>query len=167
MAAKLAFDELAGIPTEPMRAMEAARYGAIYQPKSFPGNPLTLGISVSGTVARTREAMAIARAEGALTVAITANPDAPLAQAAENIQPTLPPTNGHHRDWIDAIKGGPAASSNFEYAARLTEITLLGVLSLRLGGQKVYWDAENLKAHGIPAADAYIREPVRKGWEME
>jgi glucosamine--fructose-6-phosphate aminotransferase (isomerizing) len=91
VATELAFEELAGIATEPMRAMEAARYGAIYQPKSFPGNPLTLGISVSGAVARTREALAIARAEGALTVAITANPEAPLAQtAAKMLDCTVP-----------------------------------------------------------------------------
>lgn len=85
LATELAFEELAGIPTEPMTAMQYARYGAIYQPKSFPRNPLTFAISVSGTVSRTREAVAIARAEGALTVAITANPDAPLAQMAEKM----------------------------------------------------------------------------------
>ncbi|MBV7327209.1 SIS domain-containing protein [Chloroflexi bacterium TSY] len=85
LATELAFEELAGIPTEPMTAMQAARYGVIHQPKAFPNNPLTFGISVSGTVARTREALAIARAEGALTVAITANPDAPLAQTAEKM----------------------------------------------------------------------------------
>lgn len=81
-------------------------------------------------------------------------------------EPTLARSNGHYRDWVDAIKGGPAASSSFDYATRLTEITLLGVLSLRLGGKKIYWDAENMKAKGLPAADAFIREPVRKGWEM-
>jgi glucosamine--fructose-6-phosphate aminotransferase (isomerizing) len=85
LATELAFETLSGIPTEPMTAMQAARYGLPYQPKSFPRNPLVLGISVSGTVARTREALAIARAEGALTVAITATPDAPLAQAAEKM----------------------------------------------------------------------------------
>ena len=42
---------------------------------------------------------------------------------------TIRRTGGHHRDWIDAIKGGPAASSNFEYASRLTEIALLGYCS--------------------------------------
>ena len=78
----------------------------------------------------------------------------------------LPPSNGHHRDWVDAIKGGPAASSNFAYGSHLTEITLLGVLSLRLEGQKIYWDAENMKAKGIPEADELIQEPVRAGWEM-
>jgi len=81
--------------------------------------------------------------------------------------PTLAATIGHHADWVAAIKGGPAASSNFEYGARLTEITLLGVLSLRLGGQKIIWDAENLKAKGLPEADAIIRESTREGWEME
>lgn len=80
--------------------------------------------------------------------------------------PTLASSNGHHRDWIDAIKGGAAASSHFEYGAHLTEITLLGVLSLRLGGKKIYWDAENMKAKGLPEADELIEEPVRKGWEM-
>jgi predicted dehydrogenase len=86
---------------------------------------------------------------------------APPASAA-----TIAPSNGHHRDWVDAIKGGPAASSNFEYGAHLTEITLLGVLSLRMGGQKIYWDADKMKVKGIAEADQYIQEPVRPGWEM-
>ena len=85
VATELAFEEIAGVPTEPMAAMQAARYGVTYQPKSFPRNPLVFGISVSGTVARTREAIAIAREAGALTVAISATPDAPLAQAAEKM----------------------------------------------------------------------------------
>lgn len=56
--------------------------------------------------------------------------------------------------------------SNFEYASKLTEITQLGVLSLRLGGKKIDWDAANMKATGLPEADEIIREPVRPGWEM-
>ncbi len=72
----------------------------------------------------------------------------------------------HHREWVDAIKGGPEPLSNFNYASRLVEIVLLGVLSLRLGGKKIYWDAKNMKADGLPEADEIIREPVRKGWEM-
>jgi predicted dehydrogenase len=80
--------------------------------------------------------------------------------------PSIPRSKGHHREWIDAIKGGPAAMSNFEYGARLVEIVLLGVLSLRLGGKKIYWDPDNIKAIGLPEADEIIREPVRKGWEM-
>ena len=79
---------------------------------------------------------------------------------------TISPTNGHHRDWVDAIKGGAQASSHFEYGAHLTEITLLGVLSLRMGGKMINWDAENMKATGMDEADRFIRESVREGWEM-
>jgi glucosamine--fructose-6-phosphate aminotransferase (isomerizing) len=85
VATELAFEELAGIPTEPMTAMHAARYGLTYQPKDFARNPLVFGISVSGGVARTREAVTIAKAEGALTVAITGTPGSPLAQIAEKV----------------------------------------------------------------------------------
>ena len=60
--------------------------------------------------------------------------------------PTIPRSKGHHRDWLDAIKGGPdRPAANFEYGAKLTEVTLLGILSLRTG-KKIYWDAANLKA---------------------
>ena len=80
--------------------------------------------------------------------------------------PSILRSKGHHREWIDAIKGGAPAMSNFEYGARLVENVLLGVVSLRLGGKKIYWDAKNMKATGLPEADEFIREPVRKGWEM-
>ena len=77
---------------------------------------------------------------------------------------TILRSKGHHRDWLDACKGGPAASSNFEYGARLTELLLLGVLSLRTG-RRINWDAANMKARNLPAADAIIKESYRKGWE--
>lgn len=92
----------------------------------------------------------------------------PEARAAEFTppKPTLARSNGHFRDWVDAIKGGPAASANFEYGARLTELTLLGVLSLRLGVKKLDWDYENMRVRGMPEADEFIREPTRAGWEL-
>lgn len=83
LATELAFEETAGIPVEPMTSMQSGRYASPHFDKMFPRNPLVIGISVSGTVARTREAVALARKNGALTVAMTANPDAPLAGAAE------------------------------------------------------------------------------------
>jgi predicted dehydrogenase len=79
--------------------------------------------------------------------------------------PTLPRSPGHHREWLDACKGGKPAGSNFAYGARLTEIVLLGVLALRTE-QKITWDAANLRATGAPRADAIIKEKYRKGWEI-
>jgi predicted dehydrogenase len=80
-------------------------------------------------------------------------------------KPTLARSKGHHRDWLDACKGGPPASSNFEYGARLTELALLGALALRLG-RRVDWDTERMEARGISEAEAIIREPYRPGWEL-
>jgi glucosamine--fructose-6-phosphate aminotransferase (isomerizing) len=85
LATELAFEQLAGIPTEPLTGMQAGRYASPHFDKMFPRNPLTLAISVSGTVARTREAATLLRKQGALTVAVTANPDSPLAGAAEYV----------------------------------------------------------------------------------
>ena len=89
-----------------------------------------------------------------------------LAANLKKPKEVIPRSKGHFRDWVNAIKGGPAASANFEYGAHLTEITLLGVLSLRMKGQKINWDAKNLKATGLGEADQYIKESVRSGWEM-
>ena len=79
--------------------------------------------------------------------------------------PTLPRSKGHHRDWLDACKGGPPAGSNFAYGARLTETVLLGVLALRTG-KKLDWDASAMKVNNAPEADPIIKESYRKGWEI-
>lgn len=48
----------------------------------------------------------------------------------------------HFRNWTDAIRGEvDEACSNFEYAAGLNELVLLGVIAQRLPGEKLEWDA--------------------------
>lgn len=85
-----------------------------------------------------------------------------LHEAYRQPAKSIPRSKGHHRDWIDACKGGPPASSHFEYGARLTEILLLGVLSLRTG-QVIHWDSASLKAKSLPAADPFSRNPIAQG----
>src|SRR4051794_5611442 len=48
----------------------------------------------------------------------------------------------HEMNWVEAIKGKAEASSPFEYASRLVEVMLLGVVALRAGG-KIYYDGAN------------------------
>ncbi|MCL5097944.1 MAG: Gfo/Idh/MocA family oxidoreductase [Candidatus Omnitrophica bacterium] len=78
----------------------------------------------------------------------------------------LPRSKGHHRDWLDACKGGKPASGNFGYSARLTELILLGNVALRTG-MKLLWDAPNMKATNAPEADAFLTEKYRSGWEVD
>jgi predicted dehydrogenase len=73
---------------------------------------------------------------------------------------------GPFREWIRAVKGeGPEPGSNFDYAAPLSEICLLGALAQRVGG-RIEWDAKNMQVTNRPELNAFVREPVRSGWEM-
>jgi predicted dehydrogenase len=80
-------------------------------------------------------------------------------------EPTIPRSRGHRRDWIDACKGGPPASANFEYGARLNEIVLVGVVALRTG-TTLHWDGPSMKATNAPQVDPIIHGHFRKGWEI-
>jgi predicted dehydrogenase len=71
---------------------------------------------------------------------------------------------GPFREWISAIKQtGPEPGSNFAYAARLTEIILLGVLAQRFG-TRIEWDAAAGRITNHPELNAFVKEPVREGW---
>lgn len=89
-----------------------------------------------------------------------------LRESTPTPDETIPRSAGHHRDWIDAIKGGPPASSEFKYGAKLTEITLLGLVALRTG-KVIHWDSESVKATGEGAADPIINGKYRNGWGLD
>jgi predicted dehydrogenase len=71
----------------------------------------------------------------------------------------------HEMNWVDACKGKAEASSPFTYAARLTEVMLLGVVSLRAGG-RIEYDAENMRITNRPEANAFLRRDYRAGWVL-
>ena len=72
---------------------------------------------------------------------------------------------GHYVEWIDAIKGGRAAYSNFDIAAYLTEIILLGCVSLR-AGTKLDWDGPKMRAKNNKDAAQYVKREYRDGWKL-
>ena len=71
----------------------------------------------------------------------------------------------HEMNWVDACKGKTEASSPFPYAARLTEVMLLGIVSLRAGG-KIEYDAENMRITNLPEANAFLQREYREGWSL-
>ena len=71
----------------------------------------------------------------------------------------------HHLEWIAACKGGKPGYSNFDIAAYLTEIILLGCVALRTG-KKLEWDGPNMRATNAPEAARFIRRTPRKGWTL-
>jgi predicted dehydrogenase len=96
---------------------------------------------------------------------------AQLLPAARNnayIRPprTLPRSGGHYEDWVAASKGGPPASSNFNYGGSLTEIAVLGVLAMQLNGRSLQWDATALEVTNDPEAQRLIKPFYREGWTL-
>jgi hypothetical protein len=73
------------------------------------------------------------------------------------------PGEGHEMNWVNAAKGQAEASCPFEYAARLTEVMLLGVVSLR-ANKKLVYDGANMRVTNDVAANDYLRREARSGW---
>ena len=73
------------------------------------------------------------------------------------------PGERHEMNWVDAAKGKAEASCPFDYAARLTEIMLLGVVALR-AGKKIYYDGPNMRVTNVLAANDFLRRDYRQGW---
>ena len=91
-----------------------------------------------------------------------------IAQKAAAVPKTFPRVTGTHEgNWIAACKGEGKASSPFDYAAKLTETMLLGIVALRTGqGRKLLYDGPNMKVTNIPEANQYLSRVYRKGWEL-
>lgn len=91
----------------------------------------------------------------------------PEAQMKAYQQPpvSIPRSKGPHRDWINACKGGPPASSNFENASRLNEIVLLGVAAVKTG-RPLQWDGPNMKVTNAPQLESVIRGHNLEAWDI-
>jgi predicted dehydrogenase len=79
--------------------------------------------------------------------------------------PQTPRSIHHQQQWIAASKTGSATGCNFGYAGPLTETVLLGTVAYR-AGEKLTWDAENLRVTNCPPANRFLRRENRKGWEV-
>jgi hypothetical protein len=73
----------------------------------------------------------------------------------------------HEVNWANAIRGTTKPSSEFEYAAKLTETMLLGIIALRAGeGKKVFYDGANMRTTNAPEVNAYLTREYRAGWSL-
>lgn len=82
---------------------------------------------------------------------------------------TLDRSPGIYQEWIDAIKDrSKQTTSNFDYAAKLTETMLLGnVATSRAGENKVLeYDAINMRFTNDDGASAYLDKEYRRGFGL-
>ena len=73
----------------------------------------------------------------------------------------------HRMNWINAIKGKEKATCPFEYASRLTETMLLGVVAMKVGqSKKIYYDGDKGVITNNSDANQYLQREYRKGWTL-
>jgi len=80
--------------------------------------------------------------------------------------PSIPRVRGHHWDWLEAIRTGRQAGSNFEYGGKLTQAALLGLIAIRFPGETLRWDDKAGRFTNKREANALLNPPYRKGWRL-
>lgn len=86
--------------------------------------------------------------------------------AAKDVPQSIPRSPGHMQEWINMIKDGTPAYSNFDIAAYLAEVILLGCVALRVGeGKRMEWDGPGMKSTNLPEAAQFVSRQNRAGWD--
>ncbi|MBM83810.1 MAG: dehydrogenase [Planctomycetaceae bacterium] len=72
-------------------------------------------------------------------------------------------------EFVQSCKGeySPGTMSNFSYAGRLTETILVGNLAIRSSeGERIEWDAKELKSTNNRAINKFVHREYREGWSL-
>lgn len=77
---------------------------------------------------------------------------------------TLPRSNGHYKEWIEACKGGPQAAANFEFEAPVVEAVLLGNVALRSKSRLIRWDRSHMRVTNDSDAQQFVNAKYRGDW---
>ncbi len=95
-------------------------------------------------------------------------PEALMDQyAGKNAPPQkIPRIKSHAWDWLDAIKTGRQAGSNFDYGGPLTQAALLGAIAIQFPGERLQWDQAKMKITNHEAANRLVMPPYREGWRL-
>ena len=82
-AAEMAFEAIADVTCEPMSAQRFLDYGAAWMRPAAPQQTLVIATSASGGTKRVVQAIERAKEHGALTIALTGNPNSAVTQMAD------------------------------------------------------------------------------------
>ncbi len=93
-------------------------------------------------------------------------------EACKAVPVTIPrlPAAGdkeHQGEWFRMMRDGTPSYSNFDIAAYLAEVVLLGCVALRIGPERrMEWDGPAMCSPNIPEEAAwYVRRQNRAGWD--
>jgi predicted dehydrogenase len=78
----------------------------------------------------------------------------------------IPRVKNHAWDWLEAIRTGRQAGSNFDFGAPLTQVALLGAIAIRFSGETLHWDDHAARFTNHEEANAYVNPPYRDQWRL-
>ncbi|NLF98652.1 MAG: gfo/Idh/MocA family oxidoreductase, partial [Lentisphaerae bacterium] len=70
------------------------------------------------------------------------------------------------KNWLQAIREGKQAISNFDYAGPFAEMVLLGNLAVRFPYRRLLWNGEKMIVTNDKDAQAYVMRKYRDGWSL-
>lgn len=79
---------------------------------------------------------------------------------------SIPRSPGHQQNFVDSVKSRSQPESSLAYAREMTLPMHLGLISFRLGGRKLYWNAQKEKCIGDKEANALLARKPRKEWQL-
>lgn len=77
----------------------------------------------------------------------------------------LPRSRGHEREWMEAIRGGPPAMSNFNYSGPLAELLLLGNVATQFR-EPFEYDPVSGRVTNHAEANKALKRDYREGWSV-
>jgi predicted dehydrogenase len=136
---------------------------AIPKPEDFPANEK---IPETGAILFGDKGMIVHGSHGAANCHLL--PENLMLQYSGKNAPAekIPRVKGHGWDWIDAIRAGRQAGSNFDYGGPLTQVALLGLIAIRFPGQTLEWDDKAMRFTNHEAANTHLRTSYRSGWNL-
>lgn len=87
------------------------------------------------------------------------------AKQFENVPRSLPRRGHVMKEWLEAIRGGEPAGSNFLDAMPILEFVLLGVLAIR-SRKPVEFDSAKCVVKNNPIANEMLKADYQNGWTL-
>lgn len=81
-------------------------------------------------------------------------------------QQQIPRVKNHAWDFLEAIRTGRQAGSNFGYGGPLTQVALIGAIAIRFPGQVLKWDDKAMEFSNNLLANSFVSPPYRTGWGL-
>ena len=76
-----------------------------------------------------------------------------------------PPLGNFQKQWIDACKGNLKTACDFDYAGKMIEMMLLGLVAYR-AGRKIQYDGAAGRVTDCPEANELLARKYRAGWTL-